>query len=84
MRRKIVVSRRERCVPTRPNEVRSLEFVADQRVSTRLRMLPLVDVFAREALTRVGQRLRAEDVVAVLNRRLRSGRRRASFFRQRQ
>lgn len=29
-RRKMVVSRRERCVPTRPNAVWSLDFVVDQ------------------------------------------------------
>ena len=69
-RRKMVVSRRERCVPTRPNEVCSLDFVADQLASgTRLRALTVVDVFSREALAiEVGQRLRAEDVVSALNR----------------
>lgn len=69
-RRKMVVSRRQRCAPTRPNEVRSLDFVADQLANgTRLRALTIVDVFSREALAiEVGQRLRAEDVVSVLNR----------------
>ncbi len=69
-RRKMVVSRRERCVPTRPNEVWSLDFVADQLVDgSRLRALTVVDIFSREALAiEVGKRLRAEDVVLVLNR----------------
>lgn len=55
-RGKMVVSRRERCVPTRPNEVWSLGFVADQLANgTRLRVLTIVDVFTREALaTEVG------------------------------
>jgi len=66
----MVVSSRERCVPTRPNEVRSPDFVTDQLANgTRLRVLTIVDVFTREALvTEVGQRLRAEDVMAILNR----------------
>lgn len=69
-RRKMVVSRRQRCAPTRPNEVWSLDFVADQLADgTRLRALTVVDVFSREALAiEVGQRLRAKDVVSVLNR----------------
>jgi len=69
-RRKMVVSRRERCVPTRSNEVWSLDFVADQLADgSRLRALTVVDVFSREALAiEVGKRLRAEDVVSVLNR----------------
>ncbi|BBP98361.1 putative transposase [Burkholderia sp. SFA1] len=69
-RRKMVVSRRERCVPIRPNEVWSLDFVADQLVDgSRLRALTIVDVFSREALAiEVGKRLRAEGVVSVLNR----------------
>jgi len=69
-RRKMVVSRRERCVPVRPNEVWSLDFVADQLADgTRLRALTVVDIFSREALAiEVGKRLRAEDVVSVLNR----------------
>jgi putative transposase len=66
----MVVSRRDRCVPTRPNEVWSLDFVADQLASgTRLRALTVVDVFSLEALAiEIGQRLRAEDVVSELNR----------------
>lgn len=69
-RRKMVVSRRERCKPTHPNEVWSLDFVADQLANgKRLRALTVVDVFSREALAiEVGPRLRAEDVVSVLNK----------------
>ncbi len=69
-RRKMVVSRRQRCAPTRHNEVWSLDFVADQLANgICLRALTIVDVFSREALAiEVGQRLRAEDVVSVLNR----------------
>jgi putative transposase len=69
-RRKMVVSRRERFKPHHPNEVWSLDFVADQLANgTRLRALTVVDVFSREALAiEVGQRLRAEDVVSVLNK----------------
>ena len=68
-RRKMVVSRRERYEPKRPNEVWSLDFVADQLADgTRLRALTVVDVFSREGLAiEVGYRLRAEHVVAVLN-----------------
>lgn len=67
-RRKMVVSRRERCVPKRPDEVWSLDFVADQLANSRLRALTVVDVYSREALAiEVGQRLQAEHVVAVLN-----------------
>ncbi|WP_413227339.1 IS3 family transposase, partial [Burkholderia cenocepacia] len=52
------------------NEVWSLDFVADQLADgTRLRALTVVDIFSREALAiEVGKRLRAEDVVSVLNR----------------
>ncbi|MGF6292964.1 transposase InsO family protein [Paraburkholderia youngii] len=66
----MVVSRRQRCVPIRPSEVWSLDFVADQLADgTRLRALTVVDIFSREALAIEGdKRLRAEDVVSVLNR----------------
>ena len=44
-RRKMAVSRRERCVPKRPNQAWSLDFVADQLVDgKRLRALTVVDV----------------------------------------
>jgi putative transposase len=54
-RRKMLVTRRERFVARRTNEAWSMDFI--------------VDVFSREALAiEVGQRLRAENVVAVCNR----------------
>ena len=69
-RRKMVVGRKERYVPTRPNQAWSMDFVSDQLVTgERFRVLTVVDVFTREALAvHVGQRLRGEDVVAVCNR----------------
>lgn len=69
-RRKMVVTRRERVQPRTANEAWSLDFVADQLADgTRFRALTVVDVFSREALAiEVGQRLRGEHVVAVLNR----------------
>jgi len=69
-RRKMVVGRREKYVPKRPNQAWSMDFVADQLVDgTRFRALTIVDVFTREALAiDVGQRLRAEQVVEVCNR----------------
>lgn len=69
-RRKMVVARRERHVPRRPNQAWSMDFVADQLVDgTRFRALAIVDVYTREALEIVvGQRLRSEHVVAACNR----------------
>jgi putative transposase len=69
-RRKMVVTRRERYVPKRPNQAWSTDFVADQLVNgTRFRALTIFDVYTREALAIVvGQRLRAEDVVGICNR----------------
>ena len=68
-RRKMVVTRREKYVPKRPNQAWSMDFVSDQLVDgTRFRALTIVDVFTREALEiRVGQRLKAEDVVESCN-----------------
>ncbi len=68
-RRKMAVGRRERYVPKHPNQAWSMDFIADQLVDGRkLRALTIVDVFTREALgIRVGQRMRAEDVVDVCN-----------------
>src|SRR5450759_1453099 len=69
-RRKMVVTRRERYWPQRPNQAWSMDFVSDQLVNgTRLRALTVVDVFTREAVCiRVGHRLRAENVVDSCNR----------------
>ena len=47
-----------------------MDFVADQLANgTKFRVLTVVDVFTREALAiEVGQRLKGEDVVAMLDR----------------
>jgi putative transposase len=69
-RRKMVVQREARCVPKRSDEAWSLDFVQDQLSNgQKLSALTVVDVFSREGLAiEVGQRLRGEHVVAVLNR----------------
>ena len=69
-RRKMVVQREARCVPKRPNEAWSLDFIQDQLSNgQKFRALTVVDVFSREGLAiEVGQRLRGEHVVEVLNR----------------
>jgi len=69
-RRRVAVHRRERQKPRAPNQVWSLDFVADQLADgRRFRALPVVDVFTRECLAiEVGQNLKGEDVVKVLNR----------------
>jgi len=69
-RRCAATNRRERCKPTAPNEVWSLDFVADQLADGRkFRALTVVDVFTRESLAiEVGQSLKGEDVVRVLSR----------------
>lgn len=69
-RRKMIVARRERYIPRRPNQAWSMDFVADQLVNgERFRALTIVDVFSREALAiEVGKQLRAENVVGVCNR----------------
>lgn len=68
-RRKMLVARQQRCTPARPSDAWTLDFVADQLASgQRFRALTVVDVYTREALAiEVGQRLRGEDVVKVLN-----------------
>ena len=69
-RRKAMVVRAYRSPVTRPNDAWSLDFVADQLVNGhRFRALTVVDVCTRESLAiEVGQRLRSEHVVQVLNR----------------
>jgi putative transposase len=69
-RRKMVVTRRERFEPRRPNDAWSMDFVADELTNgQRFRALTIVDVFSREALAiQVDQRLRGEHVVEVCNR----------------
>jgi putative transposase len=72
-RRKMVVHRKARYAPMRPNEVWSLDFIHDQLSNgDKFRALTVVDVFSREGLAiEVGQRLRGEHVVEVLNRLVR-------------
>jgi len=75
-RRKMVVHREARCQPKRPNEAWTLDFIHDQLSNgQKFRALTVVDVFSREALAiEVGQRLRGEHVVDVLNRLVRQRR----------
>jgi len=69
-RRQVAVNRRERRKPHLPDQVWGLDFVADQLVDgRRFRALTVVDVFTRESLAiEVGQSLKGEQVVGVLNR----------------
>lgn len=69
-RRKAAVPRQARFQPTGPNQVWSMDFVADQLADgRRFRALTILDVFTRESIAiEVGQRLRGEQVVATLNR----------------
>ena len=69
-RRQVAVHRRERRKPTGPNQVWSLDFVADQLADgRRFRALTVVDVFTPESLAiEAGQSLKGEDVAKVLNR----------------
>lgn len=68
-RRKAVAPRCDRLKPGKPNDAWTLDFVADQLADgRRFRALTVVDVFTRESLAiEVGQHLRGEHVVAVLN-----------------
>ena len=72
-RRKMVVHREARCVPKRPNEAWSLDFIHDQLSNgTKFRALTVVDLYGREGpAIEVGQRLKGEHVVEVLNRLVR-------------
>jgi len=72
-RRKMVVHREARVKPSRPNQVWSLDFVHDQLSGRqKFRILTVVDVYSREGLvTEDDYRLRAENVVDVLNRLVR-------------
>jgi putative transposase len=69
-RRRVAVNRRERPKQNGPNQVWSLDFVADQLADgRRFRALTVVDVFTRDSLAiEVGQSIKGEDVVKVLNR----------------
>ena len=68
-RRKMVVHRVAHRDPKHLNEACSLDFIHDQLSNAqKFRALTVVDVFSREALAiEVGQRLRGEHVVEVLN-----------------
>jgi putative transposase len=68
-KRRAAMHRRERCRPTAPNQVWSLDFVADQLADgRRFRALTILDVFTRESLAiAVGQSLKGEDVIQALN-----------------
>jgi len=69
-RRRAAEHRRERFHPTAPNQVWSMDFVADQLADgKRFRALTVVDIFTRECLAiEADQSLKGEDVVRVLNR----------------
>jgi putative transposase len=69
-RRRVAEHRRERFHPTGPNQVWSMDFVADQLADgRRFRSLAAVDIFTRECLAiESGQKLKGEDVVRTLNR----------------
>ena len=69
-RRRAAEPRRERFRSTAPNQVWSLDFVADQLADERrFRALTVVDVYTRESLAiEAGQGLKGEDVAMVLNR----------------
>ena len=69
-RRRVAEHRRERFHPTGPNQVWSMDFVADQLADgRRFRSLTVVDIYTREYLAiESEQRLKGEDVVLALNR----------------
>ena len=69
-RRSAARNPRERTKAVAPNQVWSLDFVADQLADgRRFRALTVVDVFTREGLAiEVGQNLKGDDVVCVLSR----------------
>ena len=69
-KRKAVRHREERFIASAPNQAWSIDFVADQlQDGTRFRALTMLDVYTRESVAiEVGQRLKGDDVVRVLNR----------------
>jgi len=69
-KRKAVRHREERFIATAPDQAWSIDFVADQlQDGTRFRALTILDVYTREGVAiEVGQRLKGDDVVRVLNR----------------
>ena len=85
-RRKMMVHREARCVPKRPNEAWSLDFIHDQLSDgTSFQALTVVDIPSREGLAiELGQRLRGQHVVEALNQLVRQrGAPRYLFARQR-
>jgi putative transposase len=66
-KRKAARQRNERLKTTGPDEVWSMDFVADQlQDGTRFRSLAIVDVYTREAVAiEAGQSLKGDDVVRV-------------------
>jgi putative transposase len=68
-KRRAALRRHERYRPTAANQAWSLDFVTDQLADgRRFRALTIMDVFTRESLAiEVGQRLKGDDVVQVLN-----------------
>jgi putative transposase len=68
-RRRVAEHRRERFHPTAPNQVWSMDFVADQLADgRRFRSLAVLDIYTRECLAiESDQRLKDRDVVLVLN-----------------
>jgi len=67
--RRVTAQRRQRRRAERPNQIWSLDFVADQYSNGgRFRALTVIDIFTRECLAiEVGQSLKGEDVVRVLH-----------------
>ena len=68
-RRRATEHRRERFHPTAPNQVWSMDFVADQLADgRRFRSLTVMDIYTRECLAiEAAQSLKGEDVVRVMN-----------------
>ena len=69
-KRRAARHREQRFEATAPNQAWSMDFVADQlQDGRRFRSLTIVDVYTRESVAiEVGQSLKGEDVVRVLNR----------------
>ena len=69
-RRRVAEHGRERFHPTAPNQIWSMDFVADQLADgRRFRSLTVLDIYTRECLAiESEQRLKGQDVVMVLNR----------------
>jgi putative transposase len=68
-RRRVAEHRRERFHPSGPNQVWSMDFVADPLADgRRFRSLTVVDIYTRECLAiESGQKLKSEEVVRTLN-----------------